>query len=171
MSQRVSGYKRKKDDKYFTPDWCTEAVIPHIRLVPPHSLHEPAAGNDAIVKVLRKAGYKVTRGDIADGTDFLATTKARNGIVTNPPYGYAEQFIAHALDLTEPHGVVAMLLRTDYDHAATRQYLFRKPFAKKVVLLRRIRWFPRSKGSPSYNHAWFIWDWMHKGPPIIRYAK
>lgn len=170
MSQRVSGYARKRNDRYFTPDWCTEAVLPFLRIRPPGPVHEPAAGNDAIVKVLRRAKYKVTSADIVRGTDFLRTRKARTVILTNPPYGLAEEFITHALGLTTPGGVVAMLLRTDYDHAAGRRYLFTHPFAMKVVLLRRIRWFPKSKGSPSFNHAWFIWDWEHKGPPIIRYA-
>jgi hypothetical protein len=64
-----------------------------------------------------------------------------------------------------------MLLRSDYDHAATRGYLFdQPPFAKRIVLRRRIRWFENSTGSPSFNHAWFIWDWTWKGAPIIRYA-
>jgi hypothetical protein len=36
--------------------------------------------------------------------------------------------------------MVAMLLRTDFDHAATRAHLFasRPMFAKKVVLTKRI---------------------------------
>jgi hypothetical protein len=68
-----------------------------------------------------------------------------------------------------PMGAVAMLLRTDYDHAKTRQHLFGKcsSFAKKLVLTQRIQWFEDSKGQPSFNHAWFIWDHRHKGPPAI----
>ena len=28
-----------------------------------------------------------------------------------------------------------------------------------------------SKGkSPSFNHAWFIWDWTHEGAPVIAYG-
>src|SRR5262245_49963056 len=112
MSQRVSGYLRKDNDAYFTPDWCTEALLPHLRVRPPALIHEPAAGNNAIVDVLKKAGYRVSSNDISRGVDFLAVTHiSTNAIVTNPPYGLAEQFIAHALDLTEPHGLVCMLLR------------------------------------------------------------
>ena len=65
-----------------------------------------------------------------------------------------------------------MLLRTDFDHAKTRANLFANSprFAKKVVLTKRIKWFEDSKGQPSFNHAWFIWDWKHEGAPTLAYA-
>ena len=95
-------------------------------------------------------------------------------IITNPPYGLAEQFIQHALRPTQEwDGLVAMLLRTDYDHARIRTPLFtEQPFYKKVVLTRRIKWFEDSKGSPSFNHAWFIWDWQYEGEgaPTLAYG-
>lgn len=95
-----------------------------------------------------------------------------DAIITNPPYARAYEFIEHALKLMNPNGVVAMLLRTDFDHAKTRQHLFAgcHAFAKKLVLTKRIQWFADSKGQPSFNHAWFIWDWKHKGPPILAYG-
>jgi hypothetical protein len=69
-----------------------------------------------------------------------------------------------------------MLLRCDFDHAQSRTHLFRDcpALAKKLVLLRRIAWFVEANGkpkaSPSFNHAWFIWDWQHDGPPTIGYS-
>ena len=62
-----------------------------------------------------------------------------------------------------------MLLRTDFDHAASRAHLFAM-FAKKVVLTKRIRWFEDSNGSPSFNHCWMIWDRQHRGPPTLAYT-
>jgi len=46
-----------------------------------------------------------------------------------------------------------MLLRTDFDHAASRRHLFVDcaMFAKKVVLTKRIRWFEDSNGSPAFK--------------------
>jgi len=42
------------------------------------------------------------------------------------------------------------------------------------VLTRRIVWFVEADGkpkaSPSFNHAWFLWDWQHAGPPVIAYS-
>ena len=93
--------------------------------------------------------------------------------VTNPPYGLAgktaEAFIRHALQLGVAH--VAFLLPVDFDSALTRAPLFGEcaQFAGKIVLRRRIKWFPGDSG-PSTNHAWFVWDQEHRGLPLLRYV-
>ena len=94
--------------------------------------------------------------DIESGVDFLqqANELGATAIITNPPYTLARAFIEHALALTKPHaGIIAMLLRTGYDHAATRQHLFAgcPIFAKKLVLTKRIVWFDGPKPAPSFN--------------------
>jgi hypothetical protein len=65
-----------------------------------------------------------------------------------------------------------MLLRADFDSAATRRHLFADcpAFAKKVVLTKRIRWIEGSTGSPSFNHAWFLWDQRNSDVPRLSYA-
>ena len=174
MSQRDSGYERKERDLYETPEWVTHALVPHL---PPYvkSVYEPAAGSGKMVRALADAGYGVHADDISEGRDFLQCAGPLNvfSIITNPPYVLATEFIDHALELMKPiPGTVAMLLRTDFDHAKTREWAFsRHPaFAKKVVLTKRIQWFEDSKGSPSFNHAWFIWDWKHQGAPTLAYG-
>lgn len=173
MSQRPSGYERKELDCYETPAWVTDALVRHLPQINGR-VWEPACASGKMVNALKKHGFDVDWSDIASETsvDFLrANVRDYGAIITNPPYAYAFQFIVHALELTNPRGVVAMLLRTDYDHAASRLNLFRvAPFAKKVVLTRRIKWFEDSKGQPSFNHAWFIWDWKHQGPPTLAYG-
>jgi hypothetical protein len=175
MSQRESGYERKERDLYETPAWVTDAVIPHLP-AGEWGIWEPAAGSGKMVKALCLRGYSVTGTDIDEGKDFLLSEKPSHvyAIVTNPPYALADEFIDHALNLTRPqgYGFVAMLLRTDFDHAKTRRPYFadHPAFSKKVVLTRRIQWFEDSKGSPSFNHAWFIWDWQHSGPPTLAYG-
>jgi hypothetical protein len=177
MSQRDSGYERKERDLYETPEWVTRALFPHLPRLP-DIIWEPAAGSGKMINALLDASSKVivVKGsDIATGTDFLKS-QDRDGaeaIITNPPYELATEFIGHALGLMEPiGGIVAMLLRTDFDHAKTRAYLFGNcpPFTKKLVLTKRIKWFEDSKGQPSFNHAWFIWDWKHQGPPTLAYG-
>lgn len=169
MSQRDSGYARKERDAYETPEWVTLALVEHIEY---GHLWEPAAGGGKMVRALETSEFAVAASDIETGTDFLKTDHMMNGsdaIVTNPPYELAQEFIEHALALRAKQ--VAMLLRTDFDHAKTRRHLFSDPrFAKKIVLTRRIKWFEDSKGQPSFNHAWFIWDWKHSGPPILSYG-
>lgn len=173
MSQRWSEYARRPFDEYNTPTWATKAVVPFI---PKDSyILEPACGSGKMAEALREEGFKVDATDIQDGNeDFLKLEDARNydAIITNPPYNLAAQFVEHALKLTEPtSGVVAMLLRTDFDHAKTRRRLFadHRAFSTKLILTKRIVWFERPGAAPSFNHAWFIWDWFkyeHEQPTI-----
>jgi len=174
VSQRDSGYERKERDLYETPAWATEVIVPEIkaRLAPAGTVYEPAAGSGKMLAVLAKH-FECDADDISEGRDFLECRGfGMEAIVTNPPYALATEFIEHAMWLTEHRGFVAMLLRTDFDHAKTRQHLFSgsEIFAKKIVLTKRIKWFEDSKGQPSFNHAWFIWDWKHSGPPTLAYG-
>jgi len=173
VSQRDSGYERRERDLYETPEWATEVLLPHL----PNfgAIWEPAAASGKMARVLAKRADTVISTDIDRGDDFLAATvgaKYVDAIITNPPYEFATEFIAHALCLMAPRGLVAMLLRTDFDHAKSRTNLFAgcPAFAKKIVLTKRIRWFEDSAGSPSFNHAWFIWDYQHLGAPTLAYA-
>lgn len=171
MSQRNSGYERKERDCYETPEWVTAALVPHLPRRPKR-VWEPAAGSGKMVHALREAGFVVSGTDIATGQDFLKNAAGAEAIITNPPYELATEFIRHALDATMGGGFVAMLLRTDFDHAASRSGLFGKCaiFSRKLVLTKRIKWFEDSKGQPSFNHAWFIWDWKHAGAPTLAYG-
>jgi hypothetical protein len=171
MSQRDSGYERKERDSYETPEWVTLALVPHIpkRIT---KIYEPAAGSGKMVRALEGAGYFVEADDIAKDRDFLKHDKrvGHSAIITNPPYVHAQEFCEMAIALTCQNGFVAMLLRTDFDHAKSRARLFGSPrFAKKLVLRERIRWIDGSTGSPSFNHAWFMWDWHHSGAPVLAY--
>jgi hypothetical protein len=129
-----------------------------------------------MVRPLKESGLHVVDSDIDKGRDFLTSLQVMGGadaIITNPPYEHATEFIDRALHFMSGNvGQVAMLLRTDFDHAKTRSRLFAgcAAFAKKVVLTKRIKWFEDSEGQPSFNHAWFIWDFKHNGPPTLAYA-
>jgi hypothetical protein len=176
MAQRISGYVRQLNDSYETPPWVTDAIVRHLRSLALH-VWEPAAGSGQMVDALGCAGFQVTATDIATGVDFLdcdaLPSDAIQAIVTNPPYTYAEPFIEHALLLTKPvGGVVSMLLRCDFDHGKTRRHLFADcpAFAIKLILTKRIVFFDRPGAAPSFNHAWFVWDWQHTGKPTIEYA-
>lgn len=168
MSQRDSGYARLPDDRYETPEWVTEALLDHLPRRPLR-IWEPACGSGKMVRELMRNGYHASGSDISTGCDFLRCEATdADAVITNPPYLLATEFIKHARKLVP---TVAMLLRTDFDHAKTRQYLFGKcdEFYKKVVLTKRIRWIEDSKGQPSFNHAWFIWDRGYFGPPQLAY--
>jgi hypothetical protein len=171
MSQRHSEYERRLSDDYPTPPWPSQLIVSYLPSKVLRAL-DPAVGAGGMVSALNQIGLPT----IGTGGDFLQMTvlpdPSINLIITNPPYGksgkLAVQFIEHALQLAP---IVAMLLRVDFDSGRTRQHLFRNcpAFACKVTLLDRIEWFPGEYGS-STNHAWFIWDREHNGPPVYTYA-
>lgn len=173
MSQRDSGYERKERDLYETPEWVTLAIKPHLGNT--QKVYEPAAGGGKMVSALSGMGLLVEADDISEGRDFLKCPYTDcDAIITNPPYILATEFIEHALRLTYPRGKVIMLLRTDFDHAKTRAHLFSgcAAFAKKIVLTKRIVWFEAAAGksaAPSFNHAWYVWDWRNKHAPTLVY--
>jgi hypothetical protein len=174
----TSGYARVANEAYWTPAWCTETLLTKIE--PRGVVWEPACGNGAIVKVLERRHIPVIRSDITNygfacsTVDFLKAGLRGDAetIITNPPYDQAESFIRHALNVTETvKGMVAMLLRNEYDCAAGRVDLFDRPeFAKKLVLTKRPKWSDMDKASPRHNFAWFIWDWQHKGPATMAWG-
>lgn len=177
-------YVREDADAYFTPAWCTEALLK--RWSPVGAVWEPAAGRGDMAKVLTDSGYNVFATDLHEhkgavtqikkDIDFLEPSDFLMGcfsIVTNPPYTLAERFIRRALEVTAPgRGSVAMLLRHEYDCAKTRRDLFAEHphFARKITLIRRPRWFADTKTSPRHSFAWYVWDARHRGPAVLEWA-
>jgi hypothetical protein len=171
-------FVRRDLDHYPTPDWVSAAILPYLsrHLKTASSIWEPACGTGCMAEVLRR-DHTVIATDIADYgysngiCDFLKSGEPASVIVTNPPYNGAEIFIRHALKLTEnKHGIVAMLLRNEYDSAVGRIDLFNKPpFARKIVLTRRPRWIPGTTVAPRHNYSWFLWDHRWTGEPVLNY--
>ena len=174
-----SDYDRVEFDHYETEPWVTHVLLRNVAF---KSIWEPACGKGAIVDVVRSVGLHCVGSDIRDYgrgfkvEDFMFHTEPTDmDIVTNPPYydDIADQFIERALILTQSNKrKVAMLLRNEFDCASSRRGIFGEyPFAMKIVLLRRPRWFKDSDGSPRHNYAWYVWDWNRLKPPTIVYDK
>jgi hypothetical protein len=157
QSRRAS-YDERGHDLYETPDVATEALL---RAYPklPGKLWEPAAGRNAIVRVLRESGREVLATDLINygiepsncyGRDFLKETRwptGCGGIVTNPPFreDLPQKFIDHALRLGAP--LVVMLLRTNFLESAKRtpilegaglQWILQ--FRKRLPMMHRDGW-------------------------------
>ena len=188
MAQRQSGYERVKNDFYPTPEWVTEALLfCSPRFEHPRSWYvwENADGSSAISNRLKKhIDMKRVWGTDITGSpsvDFLSPgvrlpDRRINAIITNPPFQkkICEAFIRKSLELMRPqNGVVAMLLRIDYDSAVTRGDIFDEcpAWSHKLILTKRIKWFDHgSPHGPSENHAWYVWDWSHSGPSFNVYG-
>jgi hypothetical protein len=123
------------------------------------------------------ADYGVGQDEVLD---FLSgqTPKiqwAPDLVITNPPFGQggrlASAFIGVGLARIRQHGILALLLPCDFDSAKTRSHHFGDcpDFIAKIVLRKRVVWFPRTDGireAPKENTAWFLW---RHSPLRIRY--
>jgi hypothetical protein len=188
VSQAASGYERIEGDAYFTPHWVTEALL-SVEKFPYGGVWDPAAGAGHMLAPFKAAGHTVWGSDInpaADGVrhgdffDMKLGESMISSIVTNPPYGVggrlAVKFIERSLELMRgaPGGMgkVAMLLRVDFDSAATRAHIFgdHPAFAAKYTLTKRVRWanLPqvdkngKKTSGPTDNHALYVWDWSRR---------
>lgn len=177
----ASRYDRIEGDFYATERELVDALLPHLPELRRRLIDEPACGDGAIARVLEERGYAVRASDLADRgygepfIDFLARTEmgGGNAIVTNPPYGdLGPRFVRHAIDLMRPvRGLVAMLLRTNFDCEPGRFDLFAgPPFRARLTCCWRPHWSEERRNAPRWASAWFIWDWRWSGSALSLYA-
>ncbi|MFC3163082.1 hypothetical protein [Ciceribacter thiooxidans] len=143
---------------------------------------EPSVGKGAILRPLEAAGYDVRISDLVDRGiatqfgelqrvgDFLTLRTEGEGvgadIVTNPPYGIANAYIAHALKAFRP-GKMALLLNLNFfagfddpdrcyvmdENPPSRVYVF----TRRLPMMHRDGWEGK-KASSQMNTGWFIWE-------------
>jgi hypothetical protein len=167
--------KERGLDLYETPACAVEALLRVETL--PRVIWEPATGRGAIVNVLRDHGHRVIASDVCRygfpldfADDFLATIMPPGGcgaIVTNPPYQFDEQFVAHALDLVP---TVVMLLRLAFLESERRTEILERRglaavhvFRNRLPMMHRARWTGR-RARNAMAFAWFVWRRDHTGP-------
>lgn len=170
-----SGYERRIADAYWTPAWCVDVLLRH--MTPRGHVWEPACGIGNICEALVACGHRATATDLNDwgygtpGRDFFTTEHLASAIITNPPYDISDKFVARAIDLMQPvGGQVAMLLRNEWDSAASRAKLLHR-LSLKLVLMKRPKWSEDDRASPRHNFAWFIWDFGSAEPARIKWDR
>ena len=185
-SIRDKTHEARDNDAYMTIDpRSIPALLKIIKLR--GKIWEPAAGECHMVRSLEAAGESVYATDIKAYTpqlthiqDFLTFKKIPHPhirtIVTNPPNGLNIQFALHALKLMEPvGGMVALYQRHEWDTTKRAAPIFDHPaFAMKIIPRFRPYWIAPKPGeksaSPFHKWSWYVWDWKHRGPPIIRFS-
>ena len=98
-------------------------------------------------------------------------------IVSNPPFGIAERFVARALQLAERK--VAMLLPANWVQGDKRsRWLETTPLAKIWFLTPRPSMPPGpvieagvSPGNGTTDYAWFVWQRDYGGTPQIGWLR
>jgi len=172
-----SGYERRAADAYWTPAWCVDVLLRH--MTPRGTVWEPACGAGNICEALKRNGHSFIATDLNDwgygtpGRDFLATDHSNTvgAIITNPPYETSDEFATRAVDLMRPiGGQVAMLLRNEWDSAASRAEVLHR-LTLKLVLTKRPRWSEDDRASPRHNFAWFVWDFASTDIPRIKWDR
>jgi hypothetical protein len=174
-------HNQRGTDLYETPCEVTLALLDAERL--PRILFEPCCGRGAITRILRALGHTVHSRDIVDyhspdqdagGQDFLLASELPSGteaIVTNPPYQFANEFVAHAIEFCP---LVVMLLRLAFLEGTKRTPILEGAhlarvhvFRNRLPAMHRDGW-TGPKASTATPYAWFVWDRLHSGPPEIR---
>jgi hypothetical protein len=172
-----SGYERRDADAYWTPEWCVDVLLRHFE--PFGSIWEPACGIGNICRAIERNGYQVAAAtDLHDwgygesGVDFLKQTRQRGfAIVTNPPYHISDEFVTKSCNLMEDMGgQVAMLLRNEWDCAASRSKILQR-LSLKLVLHKRPKWSDDDRASPRHNFAWFVWNFYSPTPAQIKWDR
>jgi len=165
-------------DLYETPPEATKALLRVEKL--PRAVWEPAAGKNAIVRVLRDHGHTVTASDIADRGepldfvgDFLKQERMPPGcdcILTNPPYKLAGEFVAHAIRLAP---LVIMLARLVFYESERRSHILDDAglarvhvFKDRLPMMHRDGW-SGPKASSAVCFAWFVWERGYIGKALF----
>lgn len=159
-----SGFERRKNDTYDTPEKPVLLLKPH--LIGIRTFAEPCAGKGYLVSHLQAQGLTCTySGDIADGRDALAypfeQTARFDAIITNPPW---TREIMHPM-IERFQAIAPTWLLFDADWAHTKQAI---PFIDQcshIVSVGRVKWIEDSKHTGKDNSAWYRFHSQHVGGP------
>ena len=152
---------------------------------------EPCVGGGHIANAINNffANQRVITGlDLVDRgypntivQDFLTweTDRKFEGIITNPPFSLAQEFIEKGMELLTDDGQMAMFLKIQFLEGAKRKEFFEKYPPKYIYVFRNrmATWNNGNEVDPNTGkrwattmcHAWFIWEKCSKTEPIIRW--
>ena len=173
-------WERDPQDWYVEPEWCSARLFAVENFE--GMIWDPSCGTGRITVSGRAAGHRVMQSDIANRgvdfqlgfqLDFLTTDERCDNIVSNPPFGIAAKFVAHALDLAERK--VAMLLPAKWIQGEKRaRWLATTPLRRIWFLCPRPSMPPgaairagEKPGGGTVDFAWFVWERGYTGCPEI----
>jgi hypothetical protein len=173
----------RRDDHYPTPPGAARALLLAEPL--PRFVWDPCCGSGNVVTELRAAGLEVIASDLVSyeipitppsycRVDFLLEQRAPigcEGIVCNPPYKLAPQFVRHALTLVP---VTCMLLRLAFLESTSRTDVLEGGqlarvlvFRRRLPMMHRHNWSGK-RASNSMAFGWFVWRHDWRGNPQIK---
>lgn len=173
---------RHPEDWYVEPEWCSARLF-EVEMFDGR-VEDPSCGLGRIVASALKAGFVATGSDIVRRgpytdriADFLERDDDFENIVSNPPFGIADEYARHALKHSS--GKVALLLPTKWMNAAGRgSWLETTPLARVYLLSPRPSMPPGpvieagiKPGNGTTDFAWFVWSSDAGRHPEIRFLR
>ena len=181
---------RVEDDYYATNPEAVKMLLTKYTF-DAHTILEPCVGGGHIANAINDfytTKREITGMDLVDrgypGTivaDFLTykTDKKYEGIITNPPYSLAKEFVEKGMELLEDDGQMAMFLKIQFLEGAKRKELFDK-YPPKYIYVFRNRMATLNSGlekdpktgkrwATTMCHAWFVWEKGSTSEPVVRW--
>lgn len=184
MSATNRGGERSPADFYATPPWCVARLFETDPFLFGEDFLEPSAGDGAIVRATNElymgCNDKPPKwtlcelreecrlplsglGNVRIG-DFLRTAKSfakkqHHGIIGNPPFRLAEEFVRTCVELArgwKRPAPTIMLLRLDFLGSEGRAEMYAELGAPNVYVLPNRPSFT-GNGSDSCDYAWLVW--------------
>ena len=181
---------RVENDYYATNPKAVEMLLTNYTF-DAATILEPCVGGGHIANAINNffANQRVITGlDLVDRgypntivQNFLTweTDKKFEGIITNPPFSLAQEFIEKGMELLTDDGQMAMFLKIQFLEGAKRKEFFEKYPPKYIYVFRNrmATWNNGNEVDPNTGkrwattmcHAWFIWEKGSKTEPIIRW--
>lgn len=168
---------REEDDFYPTPVDVTLALteLVHSKIYG-RVVWEPCAGDGAMARILAARGASVLASDISprqpdvtkpffegkiNKLDFLQAKRLPDpvrAVITNPPFNLAVPIIEHVFNMpnVEQLDIFALVLKSTFWHAASRNALFRK---HRPAIIAPLLWRPDflDLGRPTMEVMWCVW--------------
>ena len=181
---------RVEDDYYATNPEAVKMLLTKYTF-DAHTILEPCVGGGHIANAINDfytTKREITGMDLVDrgypGTivaDFLTykTDKKYEGIITNPPYSLAKEFVEKGMELLEDDGQMAMFLKIQFLEGAKRKELFDK-YPPKYIYVFRNRMATWKSGlekdqktgkrwATTLCHAWGVWEKGSTSEPVVRW--
>ena len=181
---------RVENDYYATNPKAVEMLLTNYTF-DAATILEPCVGGGHIANAINNffANQRVITGlDLVDRgypntivQDFLTweTDRKFEGIITNPPFSLAQEFIEKGMELLTDDGQMAMFLKIQFLEGAKRKEFFEKYPPKYIYVFRNrmATWNNGNEIDPNTGkrwattmcHAWFIWEKGSKTEPVVRW--
>lgn len=160
---------RAANDFYPTPAWCIDAILPHLPRA--GGWLDPACGDGAILMALERTGREAhgieldsaraaacvdARLSVRQGDAFREDWDRPDGVLMNPPYRQALEFVEQALAQVQRGGTVAALLRLGF-LASQKRATFHRINPSDVYVLPQRPSFTGNGKTDSSDLGWFVW--------------